>query len=137
MQKEKLHPLGVQRYCPRRMEPAPGQASPALGQTSPIPGLVPHSRLSRILETHKDRVTFDPAELREFKHIVKKITGPRMISPSPPPHPPSTPKPRTPAAESGHATHRRPHVSVLVLKYSIQKFILKLYCRLRHLIRHN
>lgn len=155
-QREKLHPLGVQTYRPRKAHPIPGQDTSApvqdpsaLGHSSlvqeemsPNPNTLSHSHLSRMLETHKDKVTFSPEELQEFKQLMEAITGARMATPNAlhnrvVPHPPNTPKPRNSAAfkvENGHTVRRRPYVGYNVHIVSLQCMSLSLFRQ--HLLSH-
>lgn len=97
------------------MHPIPGQGSPGPGQAVDN---FPNQRLSRILETHKDKVSFSPEELKDFKQLVDTVMGASMITPPPVgtfPHPPSKPRPRNSAAvkvQSGQVVRRRPQVSI-------------------------
>ena len=102
---QRLHPLGVQTLRPGHTHSVASTSASA------------QSHLSQVLKTHRDRMEFDPDQLRELKQLVQKITGPRMVSPTPGrpvPRPPTTPKPQTPAATKvgrDRAARRRPQVS--------------------------
>ena len=123
IQMERLHPPGVQMYHQQKGHSAPGQGS--IGQMSPDPGQISlgsdtatHLQLSKVLETHKDRVKLSPEELRELKQLVETITGEKMMSPSilcktVRPYTPLSPKPQKPVDFQVESGHRRPHVSYL------------------------
>ena len=125
IQMERLHPPGVQMYHQQKGHSAPGQGSIGLGQRSPDLGQISlgsdtatHLQLSKVLETHKDRVKFSPEELRELKQLVETITGEKMTSPSilcntVRPYTPISPKPRKPMDFRVESGHRRPRVSYL------------------------
>ena len=104
-QMQRLHPMGVQML-------RPGPTHSVSSASASV-----QSHLSQVLKTHRDKMEFDPDQLRGLKQLVQKITGPRMISPTPGrlvPHPPTTPQPQTPAATRvgrGRAARRRPQVS--------------------------